>query len=117
MATTGAGTQKTLMSATMTFRGWQVGDRKQVAPLIKRYIEEACPDLVPDEGNANFYFDAAGPMSLLAVTKGGQVVGFTLLTPINGVRTKVRMLHSVGTYVLPDYRSRGIGEQLRVMAI
>ena len=30
---------------------------------------------------------------------------------------RIRIIHSVGTYVLPEYRRRGIGERLRRMAM
>lgn len=115
MATSGFMMSK-ILDNDIYVRVWSDNDRAELVPLIQRYIEEACPDMIPSESNGNMFFDCAGPGSGVALVKN-QIVGFTLLTPVNHVQTKVRMVHSVGTYVLPEFRRRGIAEQLRRRAM
>lgn len=99
-------------------RGWAQADEELVVPLIQAYLEEACPDFVPSEHNAKLYFSIAARSSRVAMdTKTGKAVGFVLHIPIEAFETKVPMLYSVGTYVLPEYRNKGIGESLRRGAI
>lgn len=119
MASTGAISSKILEDAAKyEFRGWRLEDRDKVVPLIKAYLEEACPDMLPTDENGESFFNSAGEQSVLVIhIKTDEVVGFSLLCPINHVQTRVRMIHAVGTYVLPSFRRRGLAEQLRRMSL
>lgn len=106
------------MTEKYRYQGFVMDMRAEVVPLIVEYIREACPDMVPSDVNGHAFFDCAGAPSTVAIEiQTGKIVGFTLLSPINHVMTKVRMIHSVGTYVMPEHRKKGIAERLRRIAM
>lgn len=85
-----------------------------VLPLVEKYIAEACPDMTPSIWNAYVVVNGCGinGISRVAVVRS-KLVGFTLLRSLEGVELTKKTLHSMGTYVLPEFRKQGIGEQLR----
>lgn len=119
MATTGAMTSRILeLAKTVNVRCWLPEDRDRLLELIECYIAEACPDLVASKHNAELYYNMADKqISRVAFNTNQEVVGFTLLTPIHHIQTKVPMLHSVGSYVIEGYRCQGICERMRRAAM
>lgn len=105
------------MFENIKYREWRLEDKDSLTKLIQQYIAEACPDLLATVENAIRLWECAGMMSRVATLKDGRIIAFTLLAPIAHLDTRVRMLHAVGTYVLPDFRRHGIGEVLRRMAM
>lgn len=117
MATTGAA-MRGIMIERYRYQGFLDELRAGIVPLVVEYIREACPDMVPSDKNGHAFFDCAGTPSTAAIEiKTNTVVGFTLLTPINYIETNYRMIHSIGTYVLPEHRRQGIAETLRRIAM
>ena len=118
MATTGSMSAGALSDA-IEYRPMERVDVNLILPLMKAYLEESCPDIVPNDMNVATLLSKAAPASFAALENkpDGKIIGFTLLSPINNLQTTVKILHSVGTYVLPEYRRRGIGERLRRLAM
>lgn len=105
------------MFENIKYRNWRKEDKGQLIGLLEEYIREACPDLEACIDNAEILYNCAGAVSQVAITKDGRIVAFTLLSPILHIRTKMKMLHSVGTYVIPDLRRKGIAETIRRIAM
>src|SRR5437667_2853098 len=85
MATTASLTGKVLQDNRSYVR-LKGADRSEAIALIKAYIEESCPDLVPSDKNAGSLLESAGAMSLAALSKEGKAVGFILVCPIENVQ-------------------------------
>lgn len=85
-----------------------------ILPLVEEYIAEACPDMAPSIWNAYVIVNGCGVNGISRVAYVQQkLVGFTLLRALEGIELTKKTLHSMGTYVLPEFRKQGIGEQLR----
>lgn len=118
MATTGSVTSGIIdMFENIKYRNWEKDDREQLVYLLEEYIREACPDFEVCIGNAEILYNCAGPVSQVAATKEGKIIAFTILAPILHIKTKVKMLHAVGTYVIPELRRKGIAETIRRIAM
>jgi len=109
---------------TYIVRLWRREDRALLIPMIQDCLaanHEAGSDWLPTEKNA----EALCEMGMLASEKGEPCMvatteewhlGYTLWCELPnplGLDFRGRVLHGLGTYVMPEYREQGLSAELR----
>ena len=96
-------------------------DRETIQEMVREMITELGTryDAALTEGNVKkltdfvFVLAANGQPALLA-TVDGQAAGFTALMPgCAWLELREKTMFDIGTYVKPEYRLKGLGQQLR----
>lgn len=97
----------------MVLRRWQLSDKSQLIPLIVAYMVET-PEYgyAPTARNAETLFNmGVSGMGVLAETAENGIVGFYNLIH-DALDHRPSTCYGMGTYVVPEYRRRGVAKAL-----
>lgn len=109
-------------------RQWEARDRLALLPFIQDCLavnHEAGADMLPTERNAFVLWQiglqaaAKGEPCLVADMAERGIVGYTLWCELPNplaMDMSTRVLHGLGTYVVPDLRQSGLSNHLRNVA-
>jgi GNAT superfamily N-acetyltransferase len=119
--------RNSLHNVDIRIRRWMRSDELDVVPMIRHCLQinyDAGADMEPTQNNADALWILGIGAALkeepcLVAFDGIIPVGYTLWCELPnplGLDFRGRVLHGLGTYVIPEYRKKGISTFLRNVA-